>query len=316
MRTLRLLLVGFLCTCLSACQPDRVETLRVGVTERLAHVPLLLANSLDALPRDQIKLVQLTSSSLLMHELRNQNLEAAAVTLGEAVQLAAEGLDIAVVTVLAKSTGADTLMAKTGINSITDLKGKRVGVEPTALAIEVLGKALESPGYRTNQLTLIAIPSEQHTAALNSNRVDALLTSEPIATRLQSQGYDRITDTGRLANLTVLDVLVVRLDTLPKQGPHLETLVHAFLNGVNQLEEKPVAANQVLVEKNLGINVFAAVQQVKWYDAAQNRRYLQNFPQTLVNLIKSKQDYLNDKQFLNNRQPLSLSLRPEWLPAL
>ncbi len=68
-----------------------------------------------------------------MDALRVGSLDLAGLTLDEALLLAQEGVPIAVIWVLNTSAGADALLAKPGITTLDALRGKRIGVEQTAV---------------------------------------------------------------------------------------------------------------------------------------------------------------------------------------
>ena len=65
------------------------------------------------------------SASDIMHAMRNDVLEGAALTLDETLSLIDDGIDLKVILVMDISNGADVLLAKPEIQSIADLRGEK-----------------------------------------------------------------------------------------------------------------------------------------------------------------------------------------------
>ena len=75
-------------------------------------------------------------------------------------------------------------LAGSGINTIADLKGKKVGSFPGPEAMTFGKLVLEKYGLNpTNDLQFFSLDSASHLSALQSHTVDALFTYEPIATQ-------------------------------------------------------------------------------------------------------------------------------------
>lgn len=118
---------------LLSCGPAPEPLLRIGTNTWPGYEPLYLARSLGYYEGSPITLVELTSASEVIHALRSGTLEGAALTLDEVLTLLDDGFDLKVVLVMDFSNGGDVLLAKPGIDSTADLRGKRIAVEYTAV---------------------------------------------------------------------------------------------------------------------------------------------------------------------------------------
>ena len=83
---------------------------------------------------------------------------------------------------------------KTSVRKITDLRGKRIGVHSNSLANKTMGDlitelAISSHGIPLTDARLVSAGQswESQTAALQSGSVDALMTDEPIASRMTNE---------------------------------------------------------------------------------------------------------------------------------
>lgn len=141
--------------------PQPQPPLRVATTPWIGYQPLVLAEDLGQFPQDAIRLVELSSNTESLRALRNWDVEAAALTLNEALLLSAEGHDTAVILMLDCSAGADALVARPGIGSLSDLIDRRVGVESSANWAYVLNRALQLAGRAPADIEPLTRRSEQ-----------------------------------------------------------------------------------------------------------------------------------------------------------
>jgi len=103
---------------------------RVATSQWIGYETLYLAKSLGEYQHHPIKLVQMPASSDVINALLNRNIEAAALTLGEAISVYDTGLDLRIVLVLDFSHGADALIARHYISDIRSLRRKRIVNRP------------------------------------------------------------------------------------------------------------------------------------------------------------------------------------------
>jgi len=81
-----------------------------------------------------VQLVEYPSASEVLRAFRNQAIDGMVISMDELFGLVAEGLQPRVILVVDVSHGADAVVARPGVLSMKDLKGKRVAVESGALA--------------------------------------------------------------------------------------------------------------------------------------------------------------------------------------
>ena len=113
---------------LTGCS-DPPSPLNVGTTVFPGYELLFLAREQGLLPEPGIRLVELLSSTDNLRLLAAGRLQAATLTLDEVLTARADGLDLRVVLVLDVSAGADAVMVRPHVRGLSELAGKRIGVE-------------------------------------------------------------------------------------------------------------------------------------------------------------------------------------------
>ncbi|MGD8785534.1 MAG: ABC transporter substrate-binding protein [Thioalkalispiraceae bacterium] len=77
------------------------------------------------------------------------------------------------------SNGNDMVIAKPGINSVKELKGKKIGVEVGFVSHLLLLNALEKNGLTESDVTLVNVPTNETPQVLASGQVDAIVAWQP-----------------------------------------------------------------------------------------------------------------------------------------
>lgn len=231
------LLGGWLVVWLSSC-PQPQSPMRVAITPWIGYQPLLLAEELGHFPRDAIRLVEFSSNTESLRALRNRDVEAAALTLDEALLLSAEGHDTAVILVLDCSSGADALVARPEIGTLNDLIGRRVGVESSANGAYVLNRALERAGLAPADIEIVPLPAGDQVETYRTGLVDALVTYEPLRTQLAALGAVTLFDSRKIP-CEILDVLASRREVLREREAQVEGLLRGWLAAVDYLARSP-----------------------------------------------------------------------------
>lgn len=230
---------------LTGCQPLPPPPLRLGMNAWVGYDTLVLARELELTDPKQLRVIELASGSATLRNLRNGLLDAAAVTLDEALILRAEGVDLRIVAVLDESRGADLVMAEAGLTRPADLRGESIAVESTTVGTLMLQRLLEAGGLSLPDVTVINIEAPQHLGALRSGRVRAAVTYEPVAAELREAGYRRIFDSAQIPG-DIQDVLVVSAEVLRERPQQVDALLKAWSQGLKNLQADPLGSARIL----------------------------------------------------------------------
>ncbi len=259
------------CLLLAACGSSDLPALRVGTNVWPGYEPLYLAQSLRYWGQDQVQLVSQPSASEVLRAFRNKSIEAAALTLDEALLLLEAGIPVQVILVADVSHGGDVIMARPEIAEFSHLRHKRVAVESSALGAYVLTRALEKNGVALEEIAVVPLEVNAHEQAYKDGAVDAAVTFEPVRTKLLQAGAHEIF-TSREIPGEIVDVLVVHQDVVQQHQRNIAALVRGWFSALDYLHEQPHDAAQIMAErlKISPAEALASFDGLKLPDRAEN----------------------------------------------
>ncbi len=106
-------------------------------------------------------------------------LDAVAMTNGDTLVTGAAGGKGIMYLINDYSNGNDMVVAKPGINSVKDLKGKKIGVEIGFVSHLLLLDALQQNGLSEADVELVNVPTNETPQVLASGQVDAIVAWQP-----------------------------------------------------------------------------------------------------------------------------------------
>jgi NitT/TauT family transport system substrate-binding protein len=105
--------------------------------------------------------------------------DAVTMTNGDALVTGATGARSVAILLNDYSNGNDMVVARPGIKSVAELKGKKIGVELGFVSHLLLLQALQSAGLKESDVTLVNTPTDQTPQALGGGAVDAIVAWQP-----------------------------------------------------------------------------------------------------------------------------------------
>ena len=313
MLLIRITLCSFLLVVLAGCSVEDGRPLKIGSNLWLGYEPLYLAQYIGAY-QSRVDLVQLASATEVMRALRYGNIHAAALTLDEALSLMSEDVELVVLLALDFSDGADVLMALDDKVEAFRLQGKRIGVESTALGALILSEALEQQGLTIEDIEIENLSMDTLEQALLDQRVDAVVTFEPMKTRLLEKGARVVFDTSQAPGL-VVDVLVVRR----KQFDQRRKDIIQLINGYFAAREYMVTDREEALKffsKRLGLDVNqvqSALDAVHLPSLQENIQWFAGSPSEFEQRLRSLSALLSERQLIEQDTPLVIYSDASWL---
>lgn len=226
---------------LSACSEPPQPPLVVGLNTWVGYDPLVLARDRGLADARQVKVVELISSAEALRHLRNGLLDAAGLTMDEALRLVDSGFDVRIVALLDTSAGADVVLAAPRITSLQKLRGEHIAVEDATVGTLMLERLLRKADLRREDVKVLRMDATQHKTALLSDRVAAAVSYAPIAGPIQALGYRAIFDSRQMPG-EIVDVLVVRTEVLRQRPDAVDALLAAWAAGLNVMRLDPAGA--------------------------------------------------------------------------
>lgn len=279
--------------------------LRIASNIWPGYQPLYLARDLGWLDHDAVRLIELLSATDCMQALIAGTVEGAGLTLDEVLAVRAEGLPLTVVHVFDFSAGADMILARAGTARMDELRGRRIGVEQTALGALMLASALELNDMPPDSVERVLLTIDEQRQAFLSGRVDAVVTFEPVASQLLADGAVRVFDSRTIPD-RIVDVLAVTPAALARPDGALRHLLQAYYRALAYTRSQPQDAAWRMAPR-LGIGaeaVHKALAGLHLPDVAENRQLLQPPTNTLFQTAQRLQSIMLANGLLPGPQPL------------
>jgi NitT/TauT family transport system substrate-binding protein len=236
--TATLLTTLFLVFGLAACGPVAEPPLRIGTNVWPGYETLYLARDLGELDGSSVRLVELPSATAVIQGLRNGVLDGGALTLDETLTVLQDGIDLKVVLVMDESAGGDAVLARPEIGTTAALKGRRIGVENTAVGAIMLQAVLDDAGLEAADVEIVKATVDRHAELFRAGSVDAVVTFEPVRSQLLAGGARQVFDSSRVPG-RIVDVLAVRTEAIERSPESVRRLVAAQFAALAHLRAQP-----------------------------------------------------------------------------
>lgn len=302
---------------LGACQPVAEQPIRIAAHVWVGYEPMFLARDKGWIDSQQVQLVQTASARDSLLAVAQGQVMGAAVTLDEMLAAREAGMALSLVLVFNSSLGADMLLVRPGIRQLSDLKGKRLGVEASSVGTLMLAQILKLAGLDKRDVQIEFVAATQHADAWQRKKLDALISYEPVATGLLNQGMVRLFDTRQIPN-TIVDVLAVRTDLLePAHTKALQHLISGHFRALDHLMRNPQdAAYRMAAHLNLPASqVLIAYKGLVLPTAANNYRLLMGSPPEIHQSAAKLSALMLDAGLLKLPDQLADLIRAEFLPT-
>ncbi len=317
--TLRRLFGSVLMVCgLAACGEVSPPALRLGTILWPGYEPIYLAREQGLLDPDRVVLVEYVNSNDVLRGMLNDVLDAGALTMDEALSLASQRGDneYVIFHVADISHGGDAILARPPIDAFEQLRGKRVGFEITALGSYFLDRALAGTSLARGEFTAVNLEMDNQLGAWERGEVDALVTFEPLLTRVRQQGGNVLFSSADIPG-EIVDLMVVRREVLEQRPEVLAHLVSAWFEAVHTLETDPDTALPILDQRlRLGEQgVRQALSGLKIPDRSAVANLITGSEPELKQALQRMQDVMEKAGLLQRRVDVS-ALFSATLPGI
>ncbi len=174
--------------------------------------------------------------------------DAVTMTNGDALVTGATGAPSKAIIINDYSNGNDMIVAKPGINSVKDLKGKKIGVEVGFVDHLLLLKALEANGLKEEDVTLVNVPTAETPKALASGDVDAIAAWQPNSGQALKAvpGSKAVYSSADVPGL-IYDVLAVSPSSLSAREEDWKKIARVWYKIVDYLSDPATKADAIKI---------------------------------------------------------------------
>ena len=202
-----------------------------------------------------IQLVETGSLDDLRRAFERGKLDGMAASVIEIVQAAANTGQAAKIFMIPDfSNGADVIIAKSPIQSIADLKGKRVGLEVASLGQFMVARALQIHNMSLDDIIIVPMSQEEMMRGMNSDQVDAIMTYPPVSVELLKN--DNVISIFNSADIPgeVMDIVSLTPKIIKERPEAPKKILKAWQRALDFAIKNPTEAHQIAADRE-GITV-------------------------------------------------------------
>ncbi len=284
---------------LTSCTSESEPVLRVGTNVWPGYEPLYLARQRGVIKEDKVRLVEFSSASQVIQAYRNNLIDAATLTLDEVLLLLESEEKIKIILVMDISNGGDAIIGQSDITTLSEIKGKRVGIENNTLGAYVITRALEIANLNIKSIKIISLDINEQEKAFLQHKVDAVVTFEPVRSILLKMGGRLLFDSRQLPG-EIVDVLMIREKYLSQNPEMVQHLLNGWYQALAYMQKHPREAAKVLgLRMKLDVDeTLASYEGLKLPNREENQRLLEQWPDPQLLLSATKLTQIMHQQGL------------------
>ena len=207
-------------------------------------------------------------------------------TLNDTISFAADAVNGEVaILVNDNSAGNDKIIVTEDINTIEDLKGKKVAVEEGVVDDFLLTLALESKGMKREDVNIVPLETGAAAAAFAAGQVDAVGAFPPFwLTALKRPGSKELITSKEFPG-AIPDLLVVSQKLIDEQPDKAQALVNTWFDVMDFMEQNPEKADEIMAQRadvtveelqlfKKGTKMFTIEDNLKAFSDGDNMRHM------------------------------------------
>ncbi|HEY2678077.1 MAG TPA: ABC transporter substrate-binding protein [Steroidobacteraceae bacterium] len=212
----------------------------------------------------EVKLINFSDNSLMAGALQSGEVEATTLTYDQVIAANARGWSLKVVMPVDYSVGGDAILASAQIQTIKDLKGRKVAFMSASPSDFLLGYALAKGGLSERDVESVNTTPEGVVGIMAGGSADVGVSYEPnVSVIVKSGGGKRfhVLLSSREARGIITDVLVLKASVIAKDPKLVEGLIRGTMDGLAFMKAEPVKA-RAIIAKTLEITPAEVAEQL------------------------------------------------------
>jgi NitT/TauT family transport system substrate-binding protein len=183
-----------------------------------------------------------------LNALNTGKVDANCQTWSDTIPPLAEGIPLKVVLVNDNSYGNDGLIAKTGISSVKDLKGKTVATELGTCDHFLLLQALSKAGMSEKDVNYKNLTVPDAAAAYIAGKVDAAVVWQPWLYQLEKEKKGTVLFNSANIPGLIPDLLVFKADVAQSRAAEIQKIVNTWFEVVAYIKENQADAVKIMAK--------------------------------------------------------------------
>ena len=177
------------------------------------------------------------------------NLDANSQTLNDTLSSVSGGAKQTVVLVNDNSTGNDQIIARPGITTVADLKGKKVAAEQGTVDHYLLLLALRKAGLTEKDVQFTPLLTDAAAAAFVAGKVDAVGVFAPFTTTALGLKGSKAIATSKDFPGAIPDHLVFGADFVKEHPTEVQAMVQTWFDTVAYIKQNPADAVAIMAKR-------------------------------------------------------------------
>jgi NitT/TauT family transport system substrate-binding protein len=245
------LAIVFTVSCVRPGAEDQAPTVRLGFSAWPGWFPWQVAQEkgIFATKNVQVDLKWFDSYLDSINALTAQQLDANSQTLNDTISAVAGGADQVIVLVNDNSTGNDKIIVREGINTIADLKGKKVAAEEGTVDHFLLLLGMEKAGLKPSDITFVPMETGKAATAFVAGQVDAVGVFAPFTTQALKRPGSKELFSSKDFPGAISDHLVFTRSFVNEHPEQVQAVVDAWFATTKFLETNPEEAIAIMAKK-------------------------------------------------------------------
>lgn len=313
---IRFFLLSILILTIMGCDFNSEPPIRVGHISWPGYELLSLAHSRELYKNIDVEIIRPSNNAEILLAFKHNVIDVAAVTLNHALELQSDSEEsISIIAVLDISHGADTIIAHDSIKSIADLKGKRLGMEPSLLGAYFTSRAIDSsPNISLSQIHILPLSIDSHMEHFLNNNVDAIVTYEPVKSRILLKKGHVLFDSSQIPN-EIIDVLIVKTSFAENNVQTLTELLNGYFKALALAAKQPVSTFIEMAEfEKIEVNDYKkAFSGIHIPDREENIKFLGDANSAILTAKKKLQIFMTNNHLIKNDKKSALNFTSKFL---
>jgi NitT/TauT family transport system substrate-binding protein len=181
-------------------------------------------------------------------------IDANSQTLNDTVSSIAAGADQVIVLVNDNSTGNDQIIVREGINTVTDLKGKKIAVEEGTVDHYLLLLGIQKAGLSPSDITIVPLETGKAAAAFVAGQVDATAVFAPFTTQALKRPNSKTLFSSADFPGAISDHLVFTRSFVDANPEQVQAVVNSWFETIDFIDKNRSKAYEIMA-KRAGVSV-------------------------------------------------------------
>jgi NitT/TauT family transport system substrate-binding protein len=176
-------------------------------------------------------------------------IDANSQTLGDTVSSVAGGADQVIVLVNDNSTGNDKVIVRNGINSVADLKGKKVAAEEGTVDHFLLLQGLKKAGLSAQDIQFVPLETGKAASAFVGGQVDAVAVFAPFTTQALKRAGSKELFSSKEFPGAISDHLVFSRKFLDAHPDKVQAMVNAWFATLDYMKANQNKSYDIMAKR-------------------------------------------------------------------